>query len=101
MTNTNRTADRYFSTTITLKGETRTVEAVRNAHDENLAYTLGMEFSARIGAGKALYPTGGMLVRENGEWTLRPTAVVRNRQARIVGWNDVTGITNTPDQTRV
>lgn len=70
-----------------------------------------------IGRGAARYPTSLTLWRvEDGKrphpgnevttddagrvWQYHYGTCIRNRQARIVGWADVAGITNTQDQAR-
>lgn len=97
---------------ITLFGETRTVEAVRGT---TTAWVAGLV--ARIGNGRANYPATLTLWEVTDErparegqrtvtaddgsvWKFHLGTCIRNRQARIIGWADVAGVTNAHDQTR-
>ena len=104
---------------ISVRGETRTVEATTwQPLDDAHALHTGKLFTATIGRGVARYPAGLILFRvAEGErpqpgnkvvtdeagrrWEYHMGAVVRNRQAMIVGWDDVATPTNLRDQTRV
>lgn len=105
---------------VSVAGEAREIEIdsylpldeAHNAHPTEWGL-----FVARIGLGAARYPTNLILfpVREGHphhrgneittdtegrKWQYHLGTCVRNRQATIVGWADVAGVTNYADQTR-
>ena len=96
---------------ITIFGQTRTIE-IRPINDGARALT-DYVFASQIGAGVKRYPANMLLVAakegapvrrdtvtdSTGKaWRMSLSAVTRNRQARIVGWDDT--VTNEWDQTR-
>lgn len=111
-----------FNVTITVASQTRTVRAEPFPNREDDTDTQPWRavipgFVAVIGRGAARYPAFILLDRwrdgdrprpgttrvtdEHGrQWTYHLQTCVRNRQARITGWADTTGITNYHDQTR-
>lgn len=104
-TTPNTTAD------ITVAGQTRTV-TIEPINDGARALT-DYVFASQIGAGIKRYPANMLLVAvkegapvrrdtvidSTGKaWRMSLAAVTRNRQARIVGWDDT--VTNEWDQTR-
>jgi hypothetical protein len=109
----------YQSTTapLNLFGESRTVELrfLIRADGSGIGHVPG--FVATIGRGVARYPdTLTLWLVQEGQkahrgnyttvdaegrtWQFHLSTCVRNRQARIVGFADTAGITNSADQTR-
>lgn len=105
---------------ITINGVTRTVtiSSYTSLDETHVAHTPWNSVVATIGRGTARYPTAlglypvrdgvphhrGNTVTTDAEgrrWQYHLQTCVRNRQARIVGWNDgATAATNAVDQTR-
>lgn len=74
---------------VTIAGETRPVDFEVIGPNQDQAYSTSYTVAlATIGRGSARYTSSLIAWKRGDSWTVSRDAVVRNRQARIVAWND-------------
>jgi len=103
---------------ITVADETRNVAiSYHRCEDGSIGNAPVYGVVGTIGRGSARYPTAVVLfslaegetphrgnrvttAADGSRWQYHMGTCIRNRQARIVGWADTAGITNSPNQAR-